>query len=33
MKDLDVFVKVGITDHPVKIDSMVRLSEELVNTM
>ena len=32
MKDLDVFVKVGNTDHPAKIDSMVRLSEELVNT-
>jgi hypothetical protein len=24
MKDLDVFVKVGNTDHPAKIDSMVR---------
>jgi hypothetical protein len=23
MKDLDVFVKVGSTDHPAKIDSMV----------
>jgi hypothetical protein len=32
MKDLDVFVKVGSTDHPAKIDSMVRLSEELVDT-
>ncbi len=32
MKDLDVFVKVGTTDHPSKIDSMVRLSEELVDT-
>ena len=32
MKDLDIFVKVGTTDHPAKIDSMVRLSEELVNT-
>ncbi len=32
MKDLDVFVKVGTTDHPAKIDSMVRLSEELVDT-
>jgi hypothetical protein len=32
MKDLDVFVKVGNTDHPAKIDSMVRLSEELVDT-
>ena len=31
MKDLDVFVKVGTTDHPAKIDSMVRLSEELVD--
>ena len=33
MKDLDVFVKVGSTDHPAKIDSMIRLSEELVDTM
>jgi hypothetical protein len=32
IKDLDVFVKVGSTDHPAKIDSMVRLSEELVDT-
>ncbi len=32
MKDLDVFVTVGSTDHPAKIDSMVRLSEELVDT-
>ena len=32
MKDLDVFVKVGTTDHPAKIDSMVKLSEELVDT-
>ncbi len=32
MKDLDVFVKAGSTDHPSKIDSMVTLSEELVNT-
>ncbi len=32
IKDLDVFVKVGTADHPAKIDSMVRLSEELVNT-
>ena len=32
MKDLDVFVKIGITDHPAKIDSMVRLSDELVDT-
>ena len=32
MKDLDVFVKVGNTDNPAKIDSMVRLSEELVDT-
>ncbi len=32
MKDLDVFVKVGSTDQPAKIDSMVRLSEELVDT-
>ncbi len=31
MKDLDVFVKVGTTDHPAKIDSVVRLSEELVD--
>jgi len=31
-KDLDVFVKVGSTDHPAKIDSMVRLSKELVDT-
>ena len=30
-KDLDVFVKVGSTDHHAKIDSMVRLSEELVD--
>ena len=29
MKDLDVFVKVGSTDHPAKINSMVRLSEEI----
>jgi hypothetical protein len=28
IKDLDVFVKVGSTDHPAKIDLMVRLSEE-----
>ena len=32
MKDLDVFVNVGITVHPAKIDSMVRLSQELVDT-
>ena len=32
MKDLDVFVRVGTTNHPAKIDSMVRLSEELVDT-
>jgi hypothetical protein len=32
MKDLDVFVKVGTTDHPAKIDSMVRLSDEFVDT-
>jgi len=32
MKDLDVFVKVGSTDHPAKIDLMVRLSEELADT-
>ncbi len=32
MKDLDVFVMVGTTDQPAKIDSMVRLSEELVDT-
>ncbi len=32
MKKLDVFVKVGTTDHRAKIESMVRLSEELVDT-
>ncbi len=32
MKELDVFVTVGNTDHPAKIDSMVRLSEGLVDT-
>ena len=32
MKDLDVFVRVGTTNHPAKIDSMVRLSDELVDT-
>ena len=32
MKDLDDFVKVGTTDHLAKINSMVRLSEELVDT-
>ena len=32
MKDLDVFVMVGTTDHPAKIDSMVRSSEEFVYT-
>ncbi len=32
MKDLDVFVKVGSTDHSGKIDTMVRLSEELMDT-
>ena len=32
MKDLDVFVKVGSSDHRAKIDSMVRLCEELVDT-
>ena len=32
MKDHDVFVNVGSTDHPAKIDSMVRLSKELVDT-
>jgi hypothetical protein len=32
MKDLDVFVTVGSTDHPAKINSMVRLSEDLVDT-
>ena len=26
------FVKVGRTDHPAKIDSMVKFSEELVDT-
>jgi hypothetical protein len=31
MKDLDVFVTVGNTDHPAKIDSMVRLSDKLVD--
>ena len=33
MKELYVFVKVGTTDHPAKIESLVRLSEKLVNTM
>jgi hypothetical protein len=32
MKDLDVFVNVGSNDHPANIDSMVRLSVELVDT-
>ncbi len=31
-KNLDVFVRVGKTDHPATIDSMVRLTEELVDT-
>ena len=31
MMDLDVFVKVGTTDHPAKIDSMIRVSEEFVD--
>ncbi len=31
MKDIDVFVQVGTADHPVRIDSMVRLSEEFVD--
>jgi hypothetical protein len=31
MKDLNVFVMVGSTDHSAKIDSMVRLSDELVD--
>ena len=32
MKDLDVLVKVGSTDDPPKIETMVRLSEELLDT-
>ncbi len=32
MKDLDVFVTVGSTDCSAKIDSMVRLSDKLVDT-
>ena len=32
MKDMDVFVTVGTTDHPAKIDSIVRLSDDLVDT-
>lgn len=32
MKDFDVFVKVGTTNYPAKIDSMDRLSKELVDT-
>ena len=32
MKDLDVFVIVHNTDHYAKIDSMVRLSEDSVDT-
>ena len=31
-KNLDVYVRVGITEHPATIDSMVRLTEELVDT-
>jgi hypothetical protein len=32
MKDLDFFLTVGSTDHPAKIDLMVRLSDKLVDT-
>ena len=32
IKVLNVFVKGGTTDHPAKIDSIVRLSEESVDT-
>ena len=31
-KNLDVYVRVGKTDHPATIDSMVGLTEELVDT-
>ena len=31
-KNLNVNVRVGKTDHPATIDSMVRLTEELVDT-
>ena len=31
-KNLNVYVRVGKTDHPARIDSMVRLTEELVDT-
>ncbi len=31
-KNLDVYVRVGKTDHPATIDSMIRLIEELVDT-
>lgn len=31
-KNLNVYVRVGKTDHPATIDSMVRLTEELVDT-
>ena len=31
-KNLNVFVRVGKTDHPAIIDSMVRLTKELVDT-
>ena len=31
-KDLDVLVKRGDTDHPAKIDSIVRLSNEFIVT-
>ena len=32
LKDLGAFVKVGTNDHPANIDSMVILSEELLDT-
>ena len=32
VKDLDVFVNVGKADHPAKIDSIVGLSDDLVDT-
>ncbi len=31
-KNLTVFVRVGKTDHPASIDSMVMLTDELVDT-
>ena len=31
-KNLNVYVRVGKTDHPTTIDSMVRLTEEFVDT-